>query len=95
MYEIPSEYWEESILKDIEDKLGTFILLDEIMVDRSQGVYIKLRLGLRPQQKLPQEIVLLTESGHKTLTIEREDQLVLYPNCKSKEHGNLDCIGTV
>ncbi|GLJ45952.1 hypothetical protein SUGI_0967590 [Cryptomeria japonica] len=95
MYEILSEYWEESILKEIGSKLGIFISMDEILVDRSQGAYIRMCLGLPPQQVLPPKIEVNIEDGSKSVIVEREDQMLVCPNCRSKEHDNLECIGMI
>ncbi|GLJ32612.1 hypothetical protein SUGI_0656070 [Cryptomeria japonica] len=53
IYNLPFEYWEEYILKEIGEKLGTRTQIDKKMEDNRFGTYARIFLSLIPFPPLP------------------------------------------
>lgn len=95
IYEMPFEFWELGLLETVGSNLGTVRSVDEVLIDRCRGAYIRMCLGVNLQHSLPSIIKIPTTARPCRLKVEREDQLPLCPLCKSIMHGHLECNGVV
>ncbi|GLJ41406.1 hypothetical protein SUGI_0857060 [Cryptomeria japonica] len=95
LYNLPSENWEENILKEIGKNLGTLIQIDRKMEDRRFGTYGRIFLSLMSFPPLPGDIKIYIDWGIWNQKVEREDKLIVCPTSKSKGHDKLKCWSKV
>ncbi|GLJ42399.1 hypothetical protein SUGI_0878270 [Cryptomeria japonica] len=91
VYNLPSEFWGDEILKIIGRKLGKFLYLDNPLEDHTMGTYFRICVSVSLKVKIPSEIELMSDIGNLTQLIDREDKLDLNLQCKSLSHTPDSC----
>ncbi|GLJ39832.1 hypothetical protein SUGI_0814260 [Cryptomeria japonica] len=73
LYNLPNKYWDNDVLEDIGENLGTLIRVDKKMEDSCFGTYARICLSLMSLPPVPQEIEIYTDRGICKQKMEREE----------------------
>ncbi|GLJ17873.1 hypothetical protein SUGI_0312640 [Cryptomeria japonica] len=90
LYNCPIDYWDIDVIKDLGNKLGTFVSADGILEDKLWGNFLKICINTEHVSKIPKEIKIGGTEKVWIQRIEREDQLHICPKCFSLDHLGLD-----
>ncbi|GLJ41121.1 hypothetical protein SUGI_0851880 [Cryptomeria japonica] len=91
LYNCPTDYWDIDVIKDLGNKLGTFVLVDGIQEDKLWGSFLRICINTEHVSKIPKEIKIAGTRKVWIQRIDREDQLHICPRCFSLDHLGLDC----
>ncbi|GLJ44976.1 hypothetical protein SUGI_0946760 [Cryptomeria japonica] len=92
LYNIPSEYWNTEVLKEIGNCFGSFISVDEILEDRIWGSFARICVNIDQISSMPDKIRIMGNVEGWTQRIDREDQMFICPKCFLREHIGVDCV---
>ncbi|GLJ06055.1 hypothetical protein SUGI_0030990 [Cryptomeria japonica] len=91
LYNCPSYYWHIDVIKDICKDLGTFVLVDDILEDKTWGSFLKICICTDQITKIPDEVKIIGAGKFWIQKIDKEDQFHIFPRFFSLDHTGLGC----
>lgn len=91
LYNLSHEYWDEETLREIGNKLGTFVKEDEVILNKDFSMYARICILWQAAHPLPRMVELKSGEGTWRQLLEMEEEVEMCSLCKGVGHPVGEC----